>query len=700
MAIIGNIRKHSGLIIVVIGVALAAFVLGDFFKPSSGPQTNDIGEVAGENITYRDFSYRVDEEVVLQKQRQNTENLTPDEVFQTKETVWNQIVREIIMGKEYDELGITVTPEELFDQVQGPAPHQYILQYFKDPETGQYNPALVLNFLKTLDQREPEAKDQWLLLEKAIKADRLNTKFNNLISKAFYLPQIFAKREFADQNQRAKITLVRADYQTVPDSSIKLTEDDYEKYYEEHKNEYKQEATRDIDYVIFDVSASPEDREKISEEVTEIYAEFLKVEDDYANFVNATSDSRYDSTFRKEGSLPVSIDSIMFNSPIGTMIPPYIEEGAWHMAKLLDVQNRPDSMRMSYILITHKDARVNEETTRTIEEAKALADSILDVLNREPQKFEELVQALSDDPTTKEKNGDIGWFADQSILGTFNQFCLLGNIGDFSIEETNFGFHILKITDKMEAVKKVRIAMISRLIEPSSQTFQDVYANANRFATENNNIEAFENSGMNIRKAENVKIMDNSIPGIKYPRIIIQWSFLETTPKGSVSQVYDIDNNYVVAMVRDVKDEGVASIDQVKASIEPLVLREKKAEVLIEKINSNNPATLAQAATLFNVAIDTAELTFYAYNLLDYGPEPSVIGATFATKQGELSKPIKGNSGVYMIVLDELTETPELPDYSMIISQLAMANNSRVSYELFNALKENANIVDNRGMFY
>ena len=498
MAVIGKIRKHSGLIVIVIGVALAAFVLGDFFKPRSGSKTNDIGEIDGENITYRDFSARVDKEQELLKKRNETEILTPDDVFQTKETVWNQLIRQIIMGKEFDELGITVTPDELFDQVQGPMPHQYILQYFKDQETGQYNPSLVLNFLKTLDQREPEAKEQWLLLEKAIKEDRLNTKFNNLIAKAYYLPGIFAKREYDDQNKKVKINFVGVNYKNVSDSSIDLVEEDYENYYEDHKNEYKQDASRDIDYVIFEVSPSQEDRDKIESEVKEIYSEFLKVEDNYANFINATSDTRYDSTFHKEGTLSVRIDSIMFNSPVGTMVPPYIEEDAWHMAKLLDVQYRPDSMKMSFILITYKDTRVRQEITRTKEEAKALADSLLKVLNGNPQKFDEFVLTFSDDANTKEKGGDIGWFADQSILGPFNDFCLNGNIGDLAVEETNFGFHILKITDKMKDVKKVRVAMIDRFIEPSSQTFQDIYSQANKFATKYNTLELFENSGMNI----------------------------------------------------------------------------------------------------------------------------------------------------------------------------------------------------------
>ncbi len=700
MAIIGNIRKHSGLIIIVVGVALAAFVLGDFFKPGSTPKTTDIGEIDGENVTYRDFSYKVDEELEILKQRNETDILTPDDVFQTKESVWNQVVRQVVMGKEFDELGLTVTAEELFDQVQGPVPHQYILQYFKDPETGQYNPGLVLNFLKTLDQREPEAKDQWLLLEKAIKEDRLNTKFNNLIAKAYYLPGILAKREYSDQNRKAKINFVGANYNTVSDSSVILTEADYEKYYEDHKIEYKQVASRDIDYVIFEVNPSQEDRDKIEAEVQEIYSEFLKVEDNYANFINATSDTRYDSLFRKEGDLPVRIDSIIFNSPTGTMIAPYVEESAWHMAKLLDIQYRPDSMKMSFILITHKDARVKQEITRSKEEAEALADSLLQVLEREPQKFEEFVTTFSDDANTVEKGGDIGWFADQSILGPFNDFCLKGKVGDLAVEETNFGFHILKITDKMKDVKKVRVAMINRLIEPSSQTFQDAYAQANKFATENTTLELFENSGMNIRKADQVKIMDNNIPGIKFPRIIIQWAFRETTQKGDVSQVYDIDNSFVVAMLRAKREKGIATLDQVKSTIEPMVMREKKAEVLIDKINKVNPTNLGQVAALFNAPIDTTEMTFYGYNLLNYGPEPTVVGATMGLKQGELSKPIKGNSGVYVVFVNEIIEAQELPNYNMMMMQMANGFTSRVRYELYNALVENADIVDNRGLFY
>jgi parvulin-like peptidyl-prolyl isomerase len=357
-------------------------------------------------------------------------------------------------------------------------------------------------------------------------------------------------------------------------------------------------------------------------------------------------------------------------------------------------------MKMSFILITYKDTRVRQEITRTKEEAKALADSLLKVLNGNPQKFDEFVLTFSDDANTKEKGGDIGWFADQSILGPFNDFCLNGNIGDLAVEETNFGFHILKITDKMKDVKKVRVAMIDRFIEPSSQTFQDIYSQANKFATKYNTLELFENSGMNIRKAEKVRIMDNKLPGIKFPRIIIQWAYKETTQKGSVSQVYDIDNSFVVAMLRDKREKGVATLEQVKANIKPLVMREKKAEIIIDKINKANPTNLNQVAALYNATIDTTETTFYGYNLLNYGPELTVIGAAMAMKQGELSKPIKGNAGVYVVLVNEIVEPPELPNYNMIVMQMANGFNSRVRYELFNALKESADIVDNRGLFY
>jgi len=204
MAIIGKIRKHSGLAVIIIGVAIAAFVIGDFGKKSY-KGTNEIGSVNGEAIPIMDFNNKVDGTLEIQKENSKAEKITDEETYNIRQSTWNTMVKDILMGNEYEQLGLIVSPEELFDQVQGKNPHRYILQYFKDPKTNMYDPALVLNYLKNLDKMEPKARDQWLRFETAIKDDRLQTKYNNLVSKGYYVPKAFLRKEFQNESRLVKI---------------------------------------------------------------------------------------------------------------------------------------------------------------------------------------------------------------------------------------------------------------------------------------------------------------------------------------------------------------------------------------------------------------------------------------------------------------------------------------------------------------
>ncbi len=220
--------------------------------------------------------------------------------------------------------------------------------------------------------------------------------------------------------------------------------------------------SRDLDYVIFEVLPSAEDRSQTRESVYQIYDDFRNTPD-YITFVNSTSDKRYDSTWFKKGQLPVTIDSLLFSSPVGTFVPPYEENNAWHMARLMDIQARPDSMKAEHILIAYKGAyRAAESITRTKEEAERLADSLMNVLNVDKTKLKALAFQFSNDGSAKENNGDLGWFADGSMVYQFNEAVLKGNVGDIVKVATPFGFHIIKITGKKEPVTKIRVAVIDR----------------------------------------------------------------------------------------------------------------------------------------------------------------------------------------------------------------------------------------------
>ncbi|MEI6576256.1 MAG: SurA N-terminal domain-containing protein [Bacteroidota bacterium] len=706
MAIIGKIRKRSGLIIIIIGIALAAFVLGDFLKPGKrGKQVNYVGEVAGENIPYVDFAQKVDEQIENTKQRDKKDKLTSDEVFNVRQQTWNQMVRDLVLGKQYDNLGVAVSTDELFDLVQGKNPHQYILQYFQDPNTKQYNPQLVVNFLKQLDQVEPAQKKNWLMLEKAIKEDRLNTKYNNLLGKAYYMPKAFLQRDYVEKNRRYNVRMVAAPYQTVDDKTITLTDADYQKYYDENKNQYDQEASRDMDYVLFELLPSETDRKQIAEDVAKIYQEFSQ-STDVPNYVNANSDTKYDSTWKKAHVLLPRIDSAMFNSAVGTFIPPFIENNKYSMAKLLDVQMRPDSMKASHILISFAGSAVGDQKiTRTKEKAQKMADSLMVILKKNAAQFPAIAASLSDDNSNKAKGGDLGWFTDGSMVSPFNEACVKGNVGEIKLVETVFGFHLIQIADKKAAVKKVKVAILDRRIEPSGKTIQDIYAKASEFAGDNTTLEAFEKTcqakALNKRVADYLHAMDNSLPGLAGARNVVQWAFNDETKKESVSSVFEIEGSYVVAAVRELRDKGIPPLDQLKKQIEPLVRRDKKSEKLIEKMKQSGTTDLYQLATKITSKVDTiADVVFFSGNLPKFGPEPEVLGTISNMKLKGISAPVKGNNAVYVVMLDSIKEAPETKDYTMFQRQVSFGFTNRVAGQAYQTLEKMAKLVDNRVKFY
>jgi peptidyl-prolyl cis-trans isomerase D len=708
MAIIGKIRKHSGLAVIIIGVAIAAFVIGDFGKKRA-KGTNEIGSVNGETIPIVDFNNKVDETLEIQKENAKAEKITDEETYNIRQTTWKTMVKDILMGNEFEQLGLIVSPDELFDQVQGKNPHRYILQYFKDPKTNMYDPALVLNYLKNLEKMEPKARDQWLRFEKAIKDDRLQTKYNNLISKGYYLPKAFLRKEFQNESRLVKILFVAPAFQNIPDSTIKLTDSDYEKYYNKNKHYFNQdEPYRDIEYVVFEVIPSQSDTKKIAEDVVSLYKDFL-TSNDIPNFTSANSDKKYDSTFVKKGTLPGKLDSLAFNSKPGSFFPPFQLDKSWYMAKLLDIQERPDSIKASQILIGFEGTQIAQEQkiTRTKEMAKKIADSLLLVLKKTPEKFTEFAKTLSDYPTAKEDGGDLKWMSD----GNAN-FSLFFNSGltmkpnDFKVLETSIGYSIYKVTEKTKPIMKVRIAILQRQIEPSNQTHQDTFLKASAFTGQNKTAEAFEKATakekLAKRSAPNIKEMDNGISGLTPAREVVRWAFSDNVEIGEVSPVFDLNGKYIVALLKNKTDKGQLPLDKIKEKIEPNVKNFKKIEQLAEKMTKAIQSTkdLNSLAQKFNTKIDTAEIKFTGYGRNAISNEGEIVGALFTQKNDIVLGPLVGNYGAYFVKILEVKEPSPKEDFTAEKMQLQNAFESRVSNSSYQAIEKAAKLQDNRAKFF
>lgn len=713
MAIIGKIRKRGGIIVIIIGIALAAFVLGDFWKKGGRSSRKDLGVICGEKVTYVDFEKLVDAQVDLAKQQTGEENLTADEMYKLRDDLWSKLERDYILGQEYDELGLTVSADELSDMVQGKEPHQYIIQNFQDPQTGTFDVSQVRMFVQNLDQYEqkkPGTKAAWENLLEQIEADRIYTKYLNLIKQGYYIPTALAQKDYDQKNTKAVFRFVADKYANIPDNSVTLTDADYQKYYDDHKQEYAyDDASRDIEYVTFDVLPSDSDLAYATRENNKIFADF-KTEDekDVPLFVTKYSDDAYDSSFYKKGSLIADYDSIAFKARKGDVLGPFFNDNVYTMARIMEFQERPDSMKASHILIAYAGSTKSETITRTKEQAEKMADSLMTVLKKNPKQFDTIAKTLSDDVGSAAKKGDLDWFADGSMVGPFNEACIKGKIDELQKVETAYGFHIVKVTGKKKTENKVRLAVISRKVEPSKETYNTQFDLATKFAGENTNAEKFEKAvvdeKLNKKLAEELAQMTNTITGLESPREIVKWAYAETTKKGDVSGVFDLGAKYVVACLKEVREKGVPSLDDIKTKLEPYVKRDKKAEILLSKVkNLETPGTTLYqlAEKLDSASVDTLDyITFSSYSMPGYGPEPEVIGTLFTLKENVLSDPLKGKSGVFVLQVDSIIKAPEVKDYSTGIKQSLTTFKSRVTYDVYNALEKKADIEDNRILYY
>lgn len=707
MAVITKIRSYSGLLIAVIGIALAAFVLGDFFGygPMQG-RSLDVGRIDKTKISYQEFEQRVNDQIEGWKMETGNQNPGPREAFQIRQQVWNSMVREILLNNELEKLGIEISSEELYHLIHGPNPHQVIVRNFSNPMDGSYDPQQVINFLQNFDFLDPNTQSQWLMIEQFIKRERQENKYHNLIRQGYYMPSQLVSLDYQDRNATADIRYVVKRYDAIADSLVQVSDRDMRRVYEENRHLFEQEASRSLQYVAFPVFPSEEDRETLRRELLELQDEFASTENVQA-FINSTSDERFNPFYFSQGQLSPELDSVMFNAPVGTIYGPIVEGNAFVMAKLNDIQFRPDSMRASHILISYLgSAASNPATTRTIDEARALADSILTVARRNPARFGDMAVELSEDPSAQMNRGDLDWFRDFEMVPEFSEAVINTNVNSFTTAETQFGIHVIHVTGKSTPTKKVQVARLTREIEPSNRTFQQVFGQASEFASilrQNKDFEAAaEEQGLSVRVIDMVREMDMSLPGIDNPREIIRWAFDKNTKVGAFSRIFDIDNRFIIATLTQKREEGIPSLDEIKEEILALAIREKKYEMIAtemkEAMSAGNFDAIAERLQL--TPEQALEIRFNMLNLPGVGPEPKVIGAAFGLQPNTISQPIKGNAGVLLVEVMNREEAIEPDDMSSAKRQLQTAFANRVVNDVFSALRENARIEDNRSLFY
>jgi peptidyl-prolyl cis-trans isomerase D len=710
MAVIGKIRQRAGLLIGIVGFSLVAFILGDLFTSNRSFLTgsgNELAVIGGKKVNIQDFEAKVRQ--LEDNYKLNTGNQTVDQATleSLREQAWSQLLNDEIMAVQYNKAGVKVSPEELFDMIQGENPHQQIKEAFKDPKTGEFSRANVIRFLKEMDNDATgKTRAQWIAFEKYISEERVKEKYNELIKHGLFTTTEEAKMNYELQSKTAVVKLIDMNYASISDSSVTTDEKELRDYYNAHQDDFKQEASRKIEYVTFDVAPSQEDRDAAYKSIEKLVAPFRESTDD-SLFVALNTDIKNEITFHKKGTLSPVLDTLFLNAPVGTVYGPYEENNTLKVAKLVDVKTLPDSIRVSHALIAYAGSeRAAPEVTRTKEQAQKIADSLLAVIKKTPSRFTDIAKLESDDKVSAAKDGDLEWITNQSPMDPkFKEGAFNTKKGEVSLVESPFGFHLIKVTDQTAAVKQVKVAYIDRRIEAGSKTFQAAFSKANEFSSRNRTVEDFDKAvktqGLNKRVADNLKETDKTIAGLENPRALVQWAF--NAKKGDVSKTYDLGNKFVIAQLVEVKEKGIAPMEQVTDAVKAKVIASKKAKMFMDKINAKagSAKTIEELGAALGIPVKTVDnMSFASSYVQNIGVEPTVTGTVFSLKPGQLSKPIEGTAGVFVVQVEKFNEPAAVTDYSNNKKQAEQQLQQRSAYEVFNSLKEKADITDNRGKYY
>lgn len=595
MAAIEKIRRRSGLLIAIIGLALLAFVLQDLFQSTGRHREYNVAVIDGEKIPYKDFEDLKNRNLENMK-RSYGSNLTSSQTYSVYNSTLEQMIKEHIMTKEYNAIGMNVSAEELYDQFMGENPHQWVVQNFSDAN-GNFDRQTVQSYMQNIDNMPVEYRNQWIEFEKAIKENRLETKFDNLVKASYYIP-----KRLADKYGETKVTKATADvvvlrYSSIPDSTVTVTDQDTKKYYQENKYRFETDETRGIEYVLFEIKPSADDDAAAMEFVENMKEDFSTTEN-VINFVNANSDLRYDSTWLGRPDVPAVVEDVLFASETqpGFVYGPYFDNNSYNLIRLVDRQVIDDSLM-------------------------------------------------------------------------------------------------------------VRVAVLRHELSASTKTYQDVFAKANKFVTENRTYDQFnatiESEGMAKRSQPRLTASTYQIPGVENPRQIVRWAFEDKIKVGDISSIFELDNAFVVAALTEIIPEGYAPIEKIAEQNKYSILNMKKGDVAVERMKACGNDYDRMVNELGAESTTVSDISMESRSVGNFGVESDVIGIIMGMKEGELVGPIAGNSSAFIIKNVRREVAADAPDYNTIAREKkAQFDNKVFGGGVYNALRKNAKIEDNRVLFY
>ena len=701
MAVLSKIRQRSFFLIVIIALALFSFVLADVIKSGTfGSSANSVGSINGTDISAQEFMQQV---AMIEKQGQGTSNT------QAMNTAWEQKVRSIILGEEFEKLGLKIGGEQLINVIkQNPnfAQNQQFLN-----AAGQFDENKFKEYIKSL--KNAPNQEQWLQwkdFEKNIETYAVEQMYNTMIKSAVVTTKAEGKFAYQMEANKADFDYVTVAFSTVNDNQVKVTDEEMVAFMKKNPKKYKSDPTRSIDFITVESKPSKEDEAAMLESISGVltgkvvYNEQTKKNDTLAGFrsvsnvgefVNANSDIKFDSTYLAKKDLPVEFQEQLFNLPAGAVFGPYINNGHQCLSRMI-ARKANASAKASHILLAYKGAE-RSAATRTKEEAQKLANDLLAQAKANPGNFPMLAITNSDDPGSENNGGEYDNIAPGQMTPKFNDFVFNNPVGTMGVVETEFGFHVMKVSGKNDAVL---LGTVAQKIQASDATIDAAYTKASQLessALENKNFEAVaKKAGLVVTPATNIKAYDEYVQGLGSQREIVRWSFNKETEVGSIKR-FEVPQGFVVAKVKDINDTELLPLDVAKQTVEPILKNQKKAEIIKKKMSGSSLEVVSKAS---GASIITATAVSLKNPMItNIGMEPKVVGKAFGLAAGKTSKIIEGTSGMFMIRAKKVVKAPAISDFTTYINQEKTQNQSYASSQAYMAIKDKAEIKDNRGNF-
>lgn len=686
MAVLSKIRERSMLLIGVIGFCLLAFLIGDLFTSGNiGMVSKDVGSINGKDVAFEDFRVKVS------NAEKSGQGMT---ATQASNSVWDREVSIALVTAEFEKLGLRVGEKHILEALKN---DQQIGQnpMFKN-DKGEFDVAKFQEFVNS----NPEMAQAFKEREKDAALNAKYMLYNSLVKGGVFVTETEAKFKYEAETTKATFDYVAVLFSSVKDSDVKISDAELTDYMKKHEKRYKADENRELEYVLIEDKPSAQDEAEVKQSIDQLLTATdstgnFRTTTNVADFVNKHSDIPYDSTYIAKKDLPTEHAEALFNLPVGAIYGPYMQNGYYAITRGMGHKAGANA-KASHILISWEGTQVpNKREKRTKEEAKAKAEALLTQAKANPGGFMMLALTNSDD-SSAQQGGDLGYFSPGQMVKPFNDFVFNNAIGTIGLVETQFGYHVINITDKQDAV---RLAVIAQKIEPSDATTDALYQKAVKVE-----MEANEKDLASVAKAEKlsivpknrVKAMDEAVGNLGNQRQIVQWAFNKDTEVGDVKRFEVVNLGNVIVKLTKVNPEGLLSIDEARVSVEPILKNKKKAEMIKAKMKGGSLAAVAQAnATTVQTATD---LTVENAMIPNAGPEPKVVGAAIALGAGKVSKPIEGNSGVYLVQPKVVTKAPAIKehvDYTNKLKQITAGYPGRV----IPALKAEADIEDNRTKF-